>query len=183
MDADDPIIVFRADPQWTEEFRAIGTTLRRALGPLAARIDHVGSTSVPGLDAKPIIDIQISVAQLEPVLRYAPALEALGYSFRPENPDRSKRFFRRHEGPRGVHIHVRRSGSVDEQLTLLLRDYLRTHPTDADGYARVKWKLAEVHRNDRERYVDAKSPTVWALLRKADEWSQATGWEPGPSDA
>jgi len=133
--AENPIIIVPYDARWREEFRGRGASLRSALGAVALRIDHVGSTAVPGLDAKPVIDIQVSVAALEPVERFRRPLETLGFEFLAENPDRTKRFFRRpFENPR-THVHVRPAGSFDEQLNLLLRDFLRAHSDAAAEYA------------------------------------------------
>lgn len=183
MSLPDPIVIVPADARWAEEFREIAGRLRSVLGPVALRIDHVGSTAVPGLDAKPVIDLQISVPALDPMDPYRRPLEVLGYAYQPENPDRAKRSFLWPAGQRRTHLYARAAGSFDEQLNLLFRDYLRSHPDAAREYAQEKWRLSEVHRNDRERYVRAKEPTVWSLLRRAHAWSQSTGWTPGPSDA
>ena len=183
MAVQEPIVVVPADAGWAQEFRTYALRLRGALGPVARRIDHVGSTAVPGLDAKPIVDIQVSVRDLEPMAAYRDPLESLGYAYDPGNPDRLKRAFRWPPGQRRTHLYVRAAGSFDEQLNLLFRDYLRAHSSDRAEYARVKWELAARFREDREGYVQAKEPTVWALLRRAHAWSQTTGWTPGPSDA
>lgn len=183
MPEEEPIILVPYDPAWPEEFREIAAALRSTVGPVAVRIDHVGSTAVPGLDAKPVIDIQLSVRSLEPPEPYARPLEELRYRFRPANPDRTKRFFLGPLGGRATHLHVRESGSFDERLNLLLRDFLRTHAEAAADYAWVKWSLSETFRNDREGYVRAKEPTIWSLLRRAHDWAQTTGWSPLPSDA
>ena len=183
MISEAPIVIVPYDPAWPREFREVAGRLRRALGGVAMRIDHVGSTAVPGLDAKPVLDIQISVSQLTPEEPFRTPLEALGYRWHRDNPDRSKRFFLGPEGARPIHLHVRELGSFDERLNLLFRDYLRVHPDAAAEYARAKGELARSFRNDREGYVRAKEPTVWSILRRAHDWSQETGWRPGPSDA
>ena len=156
-----------------------------ALGPVALRIDHIGSTSVPGLVAKPVIDIQISVADFEPLDAYRLPLERLGYIFRADNPERTKRYFREAPGKPRVHIHVRRSGSFSEQFALLFRDYVRTHPDIASQYAQLKIRLAQQYSRveDRHAYTEAKSPFIWRVMAQADEWAQQIGWIPGPSDA
>jgi GrpB-like predicted nucleotidyltransferase (UPF0157 family) len=182
MPEEDPIVVVPYDPRWSEEFREIGGRLRRALGATALRIDHVGSTSVVGLEAKPVIDLQISVLRLEPEAAFRAPMTRLGFVYPPANVDRSKRFFREPPGTRRTHVHVRRAGSFDEQLNLLLRDYLRTHPDACRAYARAKLELAARFRTDREGYVRAKGPTVWALLREAHDWLEEIGWQPAPSD-
>jgi GrpB-like predicted nucleotidyltransferase (UPF0157 family) len=179
----DPIVVVSYDLEWPRQFELLGRRLRAALGDQAIRIDHIGSTAVPNLAAKPVLDLQISVAALEPVDAYRPALEAAGFSWRPDNPDLTKRYFREQAGSPRTHIHVHRAGSWSEQFVLLFRDYLRAHPAEADAYARLKIELAQQYRDDRPAYVDAKSPFIWTIMQQASEWSQQTGWQPGPSDA
>jgi GrpB-like predicted nucleotidyltransferase (UPF0157 family) len=83
------------DPTWVDLFSQLGTRLRRELGPTALRIDHIGSTSVPGLDAKPVIDVQISVSSLDPVDAYRGSLERCGFAWRTENTELTKRYFPR----------------------------------------------------------------------------------------
>jgi GrpB-like predicted nucleotidyltransferase (UPF0157 family) len=179
----DPIVVVEYDPAWPEEFRGYARAVRSVLGPVARRIDHVGSTAVPGLAAKPVIDLQISVDALEPVARYAEPLATLGYAYEARNPDRVRRAFRWPPGERRRHLYARVAGSFDEQLNLLFRDFLRSSPDDARTYARSKQELAVRFRTDREGYVRAKEPAVWSILRRAHDWAQATGWSAGPSDA
>jgi len=170
------------DATWSELFCALGGRLRAALGEAALRIDHIGSTSVPGLAAKPIIDIQISVVALEPVEPYRLPLEGLGFVFRADNMERTKRYFREAPGTRRTHIHVRRAGSWSEQFALLFRDYMRTHGEDAAQYAALKRDLAKQYAADRHGYTDAKDPFIWETMQRADRWAQADGWEPGRSD-
>lgn len=153
------------------------------MGDVASRIDHIGSTAVAGLDAKPIIDVQISVASLEPVAAYRGGLSRCGFVWREANPELTKRYFRERPGARRTHIHVRRAGSFSEQLALLFRDYLRAHPGRAGEYAALKHDLADRHGSDRSAYQAAKEPFVWETLRLADGWAQAGGWQPAPSDA
>lgn len=176
------VVILPYDPAWPARFSQLGHAFRAALGGVALRIDHVGSTSIPGLAAKPIIDIQISVASFDPLGAFRQPLEHLGYVFRAGNPDRTKRYFREAPGDVRTHIHVRRAGSWAEQFALLFRDYLRTHPDDATHYAGVKRRLAEQYGADRHAYTTAKTPYIWAIMRKADQWSQEIGWYPGPSD-
>src|SRR5262245_2437016 len=107
------------DATWPARFAQLGGELRGALGTTAPRIDHIGSTAVPGLGAKPIIDIQISVAAFEPLDAYRLPLERIGYVFRSDNTERTKRYFRESPGTPRRHIHVRRAGSWAEQFALL----------------------------------------------------------------
>ncbi len=170
------------DPAWTMHFQETGQRLRASVGETALRIDHIGSTAVPGLAAKPLIDIQISVARLEPIESYVIPLQKLGYLFRPTNPDLTKRFFHSSPGMRRCHIHVRRAGSWSEQFALLFRDYMRSHDEDTRRYATLKRSLATEGRDVGE-YTELKGPFIWEIMVKATAWSQATGWEPGPRDS
>ncbi len=171
------------DPAWRHDFAALGAALREALGLAALRIDHIGSTAIPGMAAKPVIDVQVSVAALEPAEPFQKPLEQAGFVWRRDNPDLSKRYFRERPGNRRTHIHVRRAGSFDEQFALLFRDYLRVHGEDARRYEDLKISLAARFRHDRGAYVDAKGPLIWEIMRRAASWAQAVGWGPGPTDA
>lgn len=170
------------NPEWINMFTDIGLRLKDSLQELAIRIDHVGSTSVVGLEAKPIVDIQISVLNYEDVLSYKSKIESVGFVLREENPDRTKRYFREVSGSRRTHIHVRQSGSFSEQMTLLFRDYLRSHPEDCKRYADEKHRLMRIYKNERPKYVEGKGPIVWDIIRKAHIWSQEIGWAPDKTD-
>ncbi|HVB21416.1 MAG TPA: GrpB family protein [Ktedonobacteraceae bacterium] len=185
MRAGDPIWIVPYDDTWPHQFQQLAMPMRQALGPVALRIDHIGSTSIPQLAAKPVIDMQISVADFEPLDAFRVPLESLGSVFHPENPELTKRYFREAPGQGRIHIHVRRAGSFSEQFALLFRDYLRTHSDIAAQYAELKVKLAQQYYRveDREAYTEAKGPFIWSVIAQADDWAQQTGWIPGPSDA
>ncbi|HEY3558195.1 MAG TPA: GrpB family protein [Kribbella sp.] len=170
------------DGAWVERFGEVGARLRGALGDTALRIDHIGSTAVPGLAAKPVVDIQVSVGALEPVDPFRGPLEGLGYVYRPDNLERTKRYFREPPGTPRTHIHVRKLGSFSQQFPLLLRDYLRAHPAELPPYERLKRRLAAEYPHDGAAYTEAKVPWFWETIRRADAWAQRTGWESGPSD-
>ena len=95
----------------------------------------------------------------------------------------TKRYFREPPGQPRTHIHVRRAGSLDEQLALLFRDFLRLHADVAAQYGALKMELARLYRTEREAYTDAKQPFIWQVFAQADLWAQQVGWQPGPSDA
>jgi GrpB-like predicted nucleotidyltransferase (UPF0157 family) len=171
------------DPAWSARFADIGAALRRALGEVALRIDHIGSTSVPGLAAKPIVDIQVSVERLEPMFPFRDPLTDLGLVYRIDNPERTKRYFREAFGQPRTHIHVRRAGSFSEQFPLLFRDFLRVDQRAAGDYVNAKRALAQQYPHDGQAYTDAKVPICWEIVQRADDWAQRTGWEPRPSDA
>ena len=181
-DMSEPVLVVPYNPSWKAEFLEIGTRIRRSLGNKAIRIDHIGSTSIPGLDAKPIIDIQVSIDSLGSVDSFNHLLKEIGLHHRADNPDLTKRYFREITGQKRVHLHVRESGSWSEQTALLFRDYLRCHPLDCLRYAEEKYKLMEIYKYERENYVNEKEPIIWDILRKASKWSQQVGWKPGMTD-
>lgn len=178
---------------WPAEFQRIAAELRRGLGDLALRIDHIGSTSVPGLDAKDVIDLQISVAALDQ--KVVAGMKALGYvqpegiwrDHRPPNgpeadEEWSKLLFVQPPGQRRINAHVRVLGRANQRYPLLFRDYLRLHPATAAAYAQLKRRLAE-NLADWNAYPDVKDPAVDLIYFAAEEWAEATGWQPGPSDA
>jgi GrpB-like predicted nucleotidyltransferase (UPF0157 family) len=171
------------DQGWPEAFGDIARELRRLFGDRALRIDHIGSTSVPGLAAKPVIDIQVSVAILSRDEPWCSALVAAGWEWDAENPERSKLFFGGPPSGPKAHLHVREVGSLTEQLALVFRDYLRSHGDAAGRYEAFKRKLAERTWRDGDAYAEAKTEIVWPLLNEAYRWSMSTGWRPGPSDA
>lgn len=179
----DEVEIVAYDPAWSARFASLGRALRAELGEVACRIDHIGSTSVPGLAAKPIVDLQVSVGSFEPLDAFRQPLERLGWVYRASNTERTKRYFREPPGQPRTHLHIRRAGSFSEQWALLFRDYLRAHREAAAEYEAVKRRLAAEFRHDRHGYTDAKVPFLWQLIHRADDWAQAEGWEPGPSDA
>jgi GrpB-like predicted nucleotidyltransferase (UPF0157 family) len=160
------------DPSWPEEFACERARLGAALGPLALRIDHHGSTSVPGLAAKPIIDIQISVAAVQPMDPYLPVLERLGYVHVPHPDDAFCPYFHRPAAwPHSHHVHVVAAGGREEARTLAFRDYLRDHPTVAAAYARLKRDLAPhfsaTVAGSRQGYADAKGEFIEGVIAAA----------------
>jgi GrpB-like predicted nucleotidyltransferase (UPF0157 family) len=142
------------------------------LGDVALRIDHHGSTSVPGLSAKPIIDIQVSVIRLQPMATYAAGLERLGYIHRPHPDDSFCPFFHRPASwPHTHHIHVVERGGAEERKTLAFRDYLREHPEAAREYEDLKIRLAAELRatgpSAPSAYAEAKTGFVTGLTERA----------------
>jgi GrpB-like predicted nucleotidyltransferase (UPF0157 family) len=169
------IVIVPYDPAWPARFDDEAALLRRLLGPLALRVDHVGSTSVRGLAAKPVIDIQISVASLATLDPYAAPLAEAGYT-RLTDPDpefeRSYPFFRKPaDWPRTHHVHLCVAGSEMERRHLAFRDYLRDHDDVASQYLELKRALAALHigatHDARERYALAKGPFVESVLERA----------------
>ncbi len=190
----DAIAIVPYDERWPAEFRRLGAVLRGALGPLAERIDHIGSTAVPGLAAKDVIDVQVTVAALD-AAAIATALAPLGYTpyagiardhvppGRDEAPaEWQKLYFLAPAGQRRTHLHVRQAGRANQRYALLFRDYLRAAPATAAGYAQVKVALARLHPEDQDVYYDVKDPVCDIIIDAAERWAAATGYVPGPSD-
>lgn len=176
-EARDPIEVVDYDPDWPGAFSAWCARLGAALMQLDPRIEHVGSTAVPGLAAKPVIDIQISLAELENEDAYVPQIEALGIALRSREPVR--RYFRpAGDRPRIVQLHVCVAASEWEHDHLLFRDYLRTHDGARDAYAELKRSLAARFTDDRLAYTDAKTTFIRDVLEEAERWAARTGWAP-----
>jgi GrpB-like predicted nucleotidyltransferase (UPF0157 family) len=168
--------MIRIDPYnsfWPTLFAAEAASIRDAMGALALRVDHVGSTSVPGLAAKPVIDIQVSVATLRPLAVCARSLAQIGYTHVPLGEfDRVYPFFQKPaEWPSTHHIHLCVRGSELERRHLAFRDYLRDHPRVAAEYEALKRGLASendgVTLESRERYSLSKTEFVTSVLERA----------------
>jgi len=160
------------DPGWPVAFDAEAARLRRALSGLALRIDHHGSTAIPGLAAKPVIDIQISVATLQPLTTYGSKLEAAGYVHLPHADDAVCPFFYRPaRWPHTHHVHVVERGSHEERRTLAFRDYLRDHVDTALEYGRLKQLIATQVAGDdpdsREEYARRKTDFIEHVVAAA----------------
>jgi GrpB-like predicted nucleotidyltransferase (UPF0157 family) len=145
--------------------------IRSALGDVAVRVEHVGSTAVPGLAAKPIIDLQLSVEAIDPLERYVVPLEALGYLFVPATESPDYHFLAKPpERPRSHHLHVCEAGSDHELRHLAVRDFLRSHPDESARYAALKRQVVARHPQDRLAYIEGKEEYVTALERRALTW-------------
>jgi GrpB-like predicted nucleotidyltransferase (UPF0157 family) len=189
------IVILPYQARWPEEFRTAAAALRAALGGMAARIDHIGSTAVPGLAAKDIIDIQVTIAASEPDEPVVAALIAAGYQptgiredHRPPGDDRPpeewrKRFAREPEGSRRLNIHIRTDGRANQRYALLFRDFLRASAFATGAYERTKRALAALHPNDMDAYYAVKDPICDLIMAAAEPWAAAIAWAPGPSDA
>jgi GrpB-like predicted nucleotidyltransferase (UPF0157 family) len=184
-------------PSWPAEFHEIRSRIRSALGDLALRIDHIGSTAVPGLDAKDILDMQLSVHSFDSFEPIQAALEKLGYEIRPaitfdhrppgfEGPasEWEKRYFHPPAGQRVTHLHVRVQGRANQRYALVFRDYMRAHADCSAAYADLKHTLARYYGQsmDHTAYVEIKDPVCDVIMSAANEWAARTAWRPGPSD-
>lgn len=184
------IVIHDYRSSWPEEFESIRASLQAILGALATRIDHIGSTSVPGLGAKDVIDIQITVLALTP--RVKEELIQAGYEYRPmhahdhvplgEDPDPqlwAKFVFEQPVGQRRANVHVRIEGNPNQRYALLFRDYLRTHPNSARTIELIKREIVKRHAEDVDAYYDIKDPVYDLIWDAALDWAKQTDWQLG----
>ena len=163
-----PIIIEDYDPHWPLRFEAIRERLASVLGTFATAIEHVGSTAVPGLPAKPIIDIDVLLKSVEDLPQVVATLTAIGYQ---------------HQGTLGIpgrdvlkapghdihhHLYVCSTPGTEFLRHIAFRDYLRSHPKDAEDYARLKHSLAGKFSVDRDAYTHAKTDFIEEILQRAD---------------
>jgi len=183
---------------WRDEFVEIGKRLRNALGNLALRIDHIGSTAVPDLAAKDLVDVQITVESLTPAIEEALAqagykrLDHITHDHIPPGHSTdiaqwTKWFFRPSASEAAANtananIHIRLQGRANQRYPLLFRDYLRAHPAIANAYGQVKLALITHQLNNPDAYYDVKDPVCDIIILGAEDWAATTKWEPGPSD-
>jgi GrpB-like predicted nucleotidyltransferase (UPF0157 family) len=171
----DPVEVVPFDESWGTSFEGWRSRIAGVLGAAAVRIEHIGSTAVPGLEAKPVVDIQVSVLDVEDEAAYRTAIEGLGLPLRSREP--GHRYFRPTPGaPRDVQVHVCDAGGGRERAHLLFRDYLRADPATRTAYGDLKRSLAVRFRHDRVAYNEAKTTFVLDALRSAEEWARRAGW-------
>jgi GrpB-like predicted nucleotidyltransferase (UPF0157 family) len=154
------------DPTWPGLFEREATRIRRALGDRVRRLEHVGSTSVPGLAAKPVVDILLVVEDTSDESAYLPPMEAAGYVLRIREPDwHEHRLFK---GPdTNVNVHVFPVGCAEIERMLLFRDRLRTDAMERESYERTKCELAARDWRFTQEYADAKAEIVEAIIRRA----------------
>lgn len=184
-----PIHICPYNPRWPEDFAMLQSQLRALLGDLALRIDHIGSTSVPGLAAKDIIDIQITVAHLQ-----APELVSClhnlpaGFTLRPhlrdeltglpaDSPELNKHFIKATAPQRSANIHIREYQRLNQRYALLFRDFLRHNPKPCALYGLLKQRLARLFPDSIDGYLFIKDPLMDLLYNQAETWAKQTQWE------
>lgn len=159
------------DPKWAMLYRNEKGKIQAAIGHLAVAVEHIGSTAVPGLGAKPTIDIMVAVRLLSDADKCIGPLRSIGYEYQPEHevsmPER--RFFRKGEPQREqhYHLHMVEEGSEFWKQHILFRDYLRTHPEKAQQYYELKKMLASKYGSNREGYTEAKTQFIQSIVNEA----------------
>jgi GrpB-like predicted nucleotidyltransferase (UPF0157 family) len=168
MNAPKTLHISEYDPTWPEQFRTLARRAAEALGELVLAIEHVGSTSVPGLAAKPVIDLDV-VVRAEDVPEAIRRLAAIGYVHKGDQGIPGREAFQPPAGEAKHHLYVCVPECDGLRDHLLFRDWLRAHPGAVREYAQLKRRLADRHRGDREAYQQAKSAYVDAVTRRAAE--------------
>ncbi|MCI0440357.1 MAG: GrpB family protein [Chloroflexi bacterium] len=168
----DDVIIVDYDPDWPRRYEEERPRILSALGDIIVDIEHVGSTAIPGLAAKPIIDIEVAVRRLPLTDEHITALEKLDYEFRRYNEPWWA--FLRKGMPRTHHLHIvdagNETGRAEHEKTVLFRDYLSVHPAEARAYQALKRELAERFREERIAYGEHKTRFILATLEKAMAW-------------
>lgn len=174
---------------WVTEFELLAKSIRHIVGDSALRIDHIGSTSIQGLAAKDVIDIQITVDQLAD-LGCVSRLSNAGFAYHRDvtndllvGVDKSsieleKHFFKEQPYTRRANIHIREAGRINQIYPLLFRDYVRADEVIKDAYEAIKRELASRFYNDIDAYYAIKDPYMDTVFRASQLWSETVQWEP-----
>lgn len=185
-----PVLLLPYRPSWAAEFEALDERLRALVGHAAGRLDHIGSTAVPGLSAKDVLDVQLTVpsftvaeAWLEPLRRAGfQRGDSWGYDLfhglPPDSVELRKRYLREPPGERRLHLHVREHGRHNTRFALLFRDYLRAEPAACAEYELLKQRAAAVFPNSIDGYLYLKEPVFHLVYQAAEQWAARTGWQP-----
>ncbi len=160
------------NPQWKKEFVTESQKIRLALAENLVSIHHIGSTAIPNIYAKPIIDFLVEVKDIKMIARQTTAMKKLGYEAMGEFGLIGRRYFRKESLPgiRTHHVHIYQTDSSEIKRHLAFRDYLMAHPEDAEKYSQLKQKLAQKYPDDIEGYMDGKHEFVKRIESKAIQW-------------
>jgi GrpB-like predicted nucleotidyltransferase (UPF0157 family) len=167
------VIVVPHNPNWKQQYTIEARRLTGVLGPEVVETYHIGSTAIPGILAKPIIDIMIAVWNIARIDQYNDALAKLGYDAKGEKGIPGRRFFARgNPALRSHHVHIFQTGHPDIERHLIFRDYLIAHPEEAHAYAHLKDQLAQRFPEDRESYTNGKGDFINEMNRRARAWHE-----------
>jgi GrpB-like predicted nucleotidyltransferase (UPF0157 family) len=171
MSNEDPIVVVDYNANWSNQYEQEKQQILLALGDAVINIQHIGSTSVPGLAAKPVIDMLLGLKQIPPLPSQISSLAAIGYSYHGELGIPGRHYFRKGM-PRTHQIHAVLTDAEFWQRHILFRDFLRNNPQAAQRYETLKRKLAQEFAGDRTTYTNSKTPLIEQLLIEAKLWQQ-----------
>ncbi len=160
------------NPQWRDAFEAEAKHVAAALGENVVAIHHIGSTAIPNIYAKPVVDLLVEVRDIIEVDGQSSAIESLGYEVMGEYGIPGRRYFRKdnQEGIRTHNIHAFEAGSAEVERHLAFRDYMIAHRGDAQRYSELKRKLAEEHPQSTDGYMDGKDGFIKEMDRRAAQW-------------
>jgi GrpB-like predicted nucleotidyltransferase (UPF0157 family) len=160
------------DPRWRDAFEAEAKHVAAGLGENVVAIHHIGSTAIPNIYAKPVVDLLVEVRDITEVDGRSSAMESLGYEVMGEYGIPGRRYFRKddQEGIRTHHIHAFEAGSAGVERHLAFRDYMIAHPGDAQRYSELKRRLAEEHPQSIDGYMDGKDGFIKEMDRRAAQW-------------
>jgi GrpB-like predicted nucleotidyltransferase (UPF0157 family) len=160
------------NPQWRDAFGAEAKHVADALGENVVAIHHVGSTAIPNIFAKPVIDLLVEVRDIAEVDGRSSAMESLGYEVMGEYGIPGRRYFRKdnREGIRTYHVHAFEADSSEVERHLAFRDYMIAHPVDAQRYSELKRRLAEEHPQSPDGYMDGKDGFIKEMDQRAARW-------------
>ena len=160
------------DPRWRDAFEAEAKQVAAALGENVVAVHHIGSTAIPNIFAKPVVDMLVEVRDIAEVDGRSSAMESLGYEVMGEYGIPGRRYFRKdnQEGIRTHHIHAFEAGSAEVERHLAFRDYMTAHPSEAQAYSELKRKLAEEHPQSIDGYMDGKDGFIKEMNRRAALW-------------
>ncbi|MDF7814972.1 GrpB family protein [Hymenobacter sp. YC55] len=184
-----PVVLWPYQARWVEEFAALAFRLEALLGNYVLRVDHIGSTAVPGLLAKDVLDVQLTVTDLTQTENLTRVLTEAGFQLRagfvydqfPDIPEHSadlrKLYLREPVGERRIHLHVREAERFNTRFALLMRDYLRAHWPACQAYGLLKQRAAALFANSIEGYLYIKEPVFHLLCHAAESWAAQSGWQ------
>ena len=160
------------DSRWRQDFEAESQRISEVLVGNIVAVHHIGSTSIPGIYAKPVIDVMAEVEEITRVDEQSPALVSLGYEAMGEYGIPGRRYFRKEtpEGIRTHHLHIFEADSVQVKRHLLFRDYMIAHSDDANRYSDLKRQLAAAYPTDIDGYMDGKDGFIKAMDQRAAQW-------------
>ncbi len=165
--SDDIVKLIPYTPDWAHSFEAESLRLQGVLGSQIVDVEHIGSTAIPNLVAKPIIDMSVGVYDFDSAKTCIPKLEAAGYTYLGENGIPRRHYFKLGLPNVTHHLHMVEIHSLDRMQTVLFRDYLREHPEIAQAYATLKIRLAEQYPYDRPSYLKGKGPFIQQVIARA----------------
>ncbi|GAB3325973.1 GrpB family protein [Hymenobacter humi] len=185
-----PVVLLPYQPAWAQEFVALAQRLRTAAGAGLMGIDHIGSTAVPGLCAKDVLDVQLQLPSLADAAGLTRRLCADGFrqgeqltcdifhGMSPHSPELAKLYMREPVGERRVHLHIREAGRFNARYALLFRDYLCAEAPARDEYGELKRRAAALFPNSIDGYLFLKEPVFHLVYQAAELWAEKTGWQP-----